>query len=1804
VTAMFKDAPGWNNAMVGKVQFEKLIPVHYAIKGKRLGYRMGEYLVKTKDAQFVDVNGQVTDEITLNMTLLNTRMTVVLESVYNDPEMMAGLPVIIQGLAGTNTEGIERLVNTAYNAETKRAEAFFDKLLPGSYRIWTDGSVTKKVQIRAKDTVKGDLITQKSFTVHFTGQSFGDTFADMNNDVSITVDPEPMVFSGQLIMADDERDALTEHQYLHYPKKHDGIEIRASEYMGSHAPADFRLKTVSSDDKGEFTVSLVPGLYGIRIKNLDQYWGDAVETVDVKSGKRDYTGWPYYQIWPHSADIKNNFSYSVGGMAFSSGKELHGQLFVRRDVINVGLYIGGENSQTMSQVIAIDTENNSVFGTNYWDLVAGGGSAKIAGTVSKSETLKMKNGRPYGKFKNITPGTYSITLEHPRLKLKEAVSFTYFDFNPPGYLPSANPPVYDEMKGVPYPLLPFSFDKFAEPKNSGSALFLVKRWTEPTGTKPGYYEDWRKDLSPDYIRTSYAGSRVFSYEPLYKVPSAAYDVWLDLTEELWDGCWYMFSSGGGALNETVYIGGPIATPQTDPLVVLYDLTAEGRNYSKEDSQPITGASIRFKDGASVLTGAGLSGRKESLEIEEVTHTNWSYSGNSFTVIDNDGGERPLVKLVVYMNKGVAIRGTVINSKTKSPIPEAHIIGSQSRGDLTIMGSPTGEDGKFSYPYAQGHQVHFIDVEAKGYKPFRKRLDPDTAPPDPSDPRTLAFDLRVELEPLDSPEITEPGLNRYGGFLPSVKRSGSQSAFDGFKADEQLTMTWSLKASQKPHSVTLAQYDSAAEAPQPDQVVTLPDSIREVWLIDLRSFENNTYNDKAGLLILPDKNNPHQVYEFLDKIISGEFPNVFYQRVLKFSEVSADTVKAESTVKLWQLPPDAFRPAFFVISKLGAVAIHEISYTGELEGKELSGVRMPPWMGFLADILGTVAGTQATAENLESFLPKGRFLPLPKFTAEISLEDDFLIYKYGLDVGLKEGMDGPSEELGALAPGIMGLSVSAGLAAGMDGQKREFSLSIKGRVEKEKVNTKSLVPGFFRRLGPRVELVPGPSGQVTDTVSQQFDKENYPNELAITHEVCGLVGAECSVSLMPVITKVPYIGPVIMLLEKFADLDTRAFINGLIGLQSITSWTTVYPSYTEHYGTSVPGTRQMRRHFIGGDESGKTGGNPLMKFNLCFNFGVGLSITAGEYAGARGTIAISGKACEETECFKGKPALLTESNPLGTWPPLKRIDGDLRATIEAFLRVWVSEVQKEWVWELLKIDYQFNTEPFFQLIKMKIVISETHRNDMKPVTYKGTSPQLIRGYMPVGSYDTYTGASDAVLFTDMKTAGGNMALKMSFRTGTTAWGTPVQIAETPGAVIDSEIAAIPGGGWMAVWTEIDHKDTDDFFPPSKIMYSKSDAAGQTWTAPLAVATLPDVAAYLRLIRMGGSIALIFMETDDGPYAKNFKVKGTVWNTTAWGNILELVGNTDISGYSIAGTPDTAKLPAHLIYVNPENMLYAVTYNGTQASAPLKLAENSGNDVSIEFGADNRHYLAWSKADKGMGLMVYDSASGWSGKGTPFPEAQPSELKIAVLEDSTAPVLLTAWTEGGNPTALRYGFTDLNGTAQGEARNLTDNSKGIYSHPDIRPRSGRQATMFALFKNDAVKELRTFDIQFPGISVNNDRDQDSMNDVGELLIVDDDPADAIETIDDVGASDDFDHDGYTNQQEIGKGFDPSDSEDMPLLTGDVNGDKTVDLLDAVLALMISAGIVPDSHISVLSDVNSDENIGVAEAAYILHKVGEMF
>ncbi|MFC1858790.1 carboxypeptidase-like regulatory domain-containing protein, partial [Thermodesulfobacteriota bacterium] len=1597
----------WDNTMATKVRFSRLVPITWEIRGKRLGYHVTQVYVTS------DINAQLeTSELTLNMVLQDTQITAVFNSVYNDPEMLAGLKATLQGLKDTNTAGIERQATVVFN--NNRAEAVFDKILPGTYRITLNDTAEKTVPIiiDGQDVYAEHWAGPKKFSVRFVSEDYVEAFADVNHDVDVTLTPQPLTVRGQLLLVDQE---TAKYEYLHRPTQHAGIEFNVSEYLNIDVADEDRVHIVDADEKGEFVLTLLPGLYGIRIPGLDDYWGEAVETIDTQSGQRSYQEWPYYQTWPYSAQSVTDGFFNMGGMPLSSDQELQMQLFVRKDWINVDCQVVVWPNPLSTQVIALDTANDKLITNPYSDLVVSGAVAILDGPTQQQVPLTQDGTEIGGRFVEVTPGNYSVTVSSPRFHMVgSAATFNYWDHPAPGYLPGSQPPSPWE---TPHPMIPFSADYVTvDYTDYGRTAFTLQRWQPPVEDPPtqGYYYDAYTNVRPDFIKIAYAGDRIFKVTAHAEgggvTPPSAYEVWLHFKDGEYGNegeKWYHFTSNGGdLLDGVIKLDGPDPTAQTgQSLSVAYDLTIKAVNRA-DPTHEITGVNITFNDGPATKSGATLENRIEGYDFnaQSVTHGSWTYSNNSQIEIIAGAGSNPALRLTLFMDQGIAIRGMVTNEISGDPVPGAHINVVNRYGGTPIMGTPTNSEGKFTYPYAYaGKTVYFIEVQARGYEPFRKRLDPADVVPDENPKEVvhlLEGDKEIKLTPLTPPDIVTDSVSvdRFGAFLPSVKKSGDQSAFNAFNADDHLTMTWGLKARKKAHTIQIVGFDSPQDGSLSGlETKTLQDSIKEAWLIDRRSFAKNTYDDPAVDIELPSPQNPHRIHALLDKISKNDAatPNVFSQQIFRFSATEdPQVVSATGKVKLWQLPPDDFKPAFIVISRLGAVVVLEYAYSGEDQDKKLVGVRMPPWMGFLANVLGTVAGTQATAEQIKDFLPEGRFKALPAFTAEIKQEEGFLEYNYAVDVNLKEGSEGPMSGIIGLAPGMLGLNLSAGLEAGLNGKEREFSLKVQGDIERETVLKKGFTPSFFRKIGAKVDLDPMPQGTIATTASQQFDPQNYPNEFQLTHEVSGQVGVKAAVSLMPVFTKIPYVGPVLLIAHK-AGLDMFANTQGLIGLKSTTTWKTIFPSrHQDHSRIVMEGEdRQLRRHFLGGNEY--SGGQT--KFDLCFGFGVGLAVEAGSRAGGEGTIALAGD-----DCWTGAPALLVESNNIGDWPPIKRVRGDVRATIKAFIDFYVGQVQKEWTWKLIKIDHQFGTETVFQLIEMNILVAEVDRNDYEPAEFIGTTPQVIRNFLLIGEYDLAGSGDGAIVFTDMQETGGDMALRSAIRNQNGSWDAPVSIAASDGAIVEIAMAPLAGGGWLAVWIEIAADDIADPYAPCTIKSATSDATGTTWSAPAVVADLSDQAVDLRLVRSGDDLALIFLKTDEGPTAEFYTVMGTTWDsdTDSWSAPGPIVEAAAINGLDAAGTEDISSLPIHIAYTDTDGKLRVSTWNGTVASEPQVLVANgAGNDVSLQLGPQNTLYLAWSSLGNGIGLQRYVSESGWTDLGAPFPVARPNELRLAFLTHDT-------------------------------------------------------------------------------------------------------------------------------------------------------------------------------------------------------------
>lgn len=221
----------------------------------------------------------------------------------------------------------------------------------------------------------------------------------------------------------------------------------------------------------------------------------------------------------------------------------------------------------------------------------------------------------------------------------------------------------------------------------------------------------------------------------------------------------------------------------------------------------------------------------------------------------------------------------------------------------------------------------------------------------------------------------------------------------------------------------------------------------------------------------------------------------------------------------------------------------------------------------------------------------------------------------------------------------------------------------------------------------------------------------------------------------------------------------------------------------------------------------------------------------------------------------------------------------------------------------------------------------------------------------------------------------------------------------------------------------------------------------------------------------------------------------------------------------------------------------------------------------------------------------------------------------LSDST----VVDWTWDGVPDTLVYN-TDDTGNAlyishSGPIRFYADSVLDL----DESPFSGKawQKSLAANADSDSDGMLDTWErTHFGDLSHNGtaDSDSDCLNDLQEYQN-DTDPNDSDSDDDGItdgwevtyglnplfdDANNDPDGDGYTNIEEYEAGTNPKSPASHPGL-GDVNGDRKITVLDAILALQITCGMdTSGTGLSSNADVNGDGKIGIEEVIYILQKV----
>ncbi len=1745
---------------MGEVTFKRLPGVRYKAMPKRLGYFPEEKIIDP------DVDGALPTGIQqLDLTYEDRFLKVRFVHNYQDTFLADYIGNKLVGIKGTNTEGIERTYFHFF-ADPLTEFAFYDYLLPGRYRVTATGQAASGVQMQT-----GQAEELEEF---FAGQAVGEVFVEVSKlgqtTVDLPVEFQPTTVRGRLMAAD--RRSEPEDQLAYLPVANKVITFKEKEGVDI-LPVGQKEVSVTTDASGQFTLTILPGIYGILVAGMDEYWGEAVIETPIASsslaailGEGSRKEWPMWERWPHAFGISSaidNF-FDVTGIPIGEHDIVELELLLRKDVVQVRVpvQIIGDNSISFDPTLFLIpgfTKNSfdedvPLLSVGYRDIVALGdpkltpvvGGAVINGTMANDFTTDVQ-----ATWVDVPPGEYDFSITHPRFNTNPPQRISVFDYPSPGNAPTMN------------------FDDFPRTgDNDVSAPLNLITTEQVTSTFPG--------ITEAVINTQFWNSTNEAYDPavqttvdlvsvgyvsgLFSGPGAPPTGWTNgwVNE---NGGWISVAPGSTI---RVGTGGPSNTVPDGPPVITTNFTVEAR-LKNDLTRTVNGVNFRVQDDVGdnfVTPFANAAFTRTSSISQPFGVDNWVWENLNPTPEVSISGTIN-IKQTIIVDQGMEAVITVRNSETLAFMENVSVEllasnGVPLRNFNTFSGRtkfPTDANGVVTFNSIPGFRDYFVRIEAPGFQPMLHRLDASAATEVINDPSTnFRHTVTLDLTLLPRPEITTTGvpLDREGAFLPGVNKTGGQDAFS-LTAEATLTATWNLRIRRKTHNYQLPGFDLPDGSAGPAQNVTMVDDIEEVWLVDRREFAKDFYSSDPTVLNLPPSTDPVAIAQVLSNFSKlpdfGETKSAtFFSRSKTVTEfdAAANLFDATGKIKLWELPPGDFDPVLIVIAKSGSTAIYDVPYTGMDEAKRLTGVPIPPWLAFAFDIIGFAGGVATTQEEIKKFVPDGKFLPFPEFTAtiarhkEMDVDTNFIDYEYKLTLLQKEGQDTPGANLTGLAAGIVGAEFKSEAAITMPGKDKKLALSITSTVKKEDIEIKNFEPKLLKGFKPDTKF--SVEGSVTTEAAKNVDP-GAPWDVRLTNQVNFNMDSSFEMNLQPILGKMPYVGPALTALDKFNVLSFFGTTGAGAGLDTTFCWETVRPQDIT-FGTTIdPDPQVRRRHFLGGNEPENSGDPDCANaYKLCFRFDVGLKADAiGGNAGMTGKIKLTGDDCG------GKPSVTITPNAFGDWPPIKRINGEATANIDAFLKTPIKEFKKEWSWSLLKFDAQFGTETLFQLIPMEITRSVSTLTIFPNPDFKGASPGLVDDFIPLGNLDAATGGR--VLFIDKDMTTGDMRLLLAEETGPSQFGAPTVLSTAP-AILQPQILELGDGRVLVAWAQIESADIDDPFAPSNLQYVLSDNAGGNFSTAATIGPLSGAPASLRLVQSGTLVALVALDSVGGAVSGDSQIRASSFAGGAWSSLADFGTTESIAAFDVAATGPTGPAEVHIHYVSGNAALNYYRWDGMTTPGAATQIGTTGwqGNISSQATPDGVYRITGVHETLGFSFYSAGTPAGAYAKSTTFAlNVLPVELETVFLDDATQPAILFVWTETGlDSVSISYAFTDPEGNLLGQIQSLTGNPLGRYSSLRVAPESGQKARIFTLFENSPL-QLRTFVISLADGATGNDSDADGMNDLAELLVVDFDSLDAFTTVNDVLPGDDFDNDTFTNQEEIDAGTNPADPLSFPTLGG---------------------------------------------------------
>lgn len=1794
----------------GEVVFQGLPPAAYEVKVSRYGY-ITQRIILEPDPVTGLLPNNYDNPLLVSLPNEAHSVDILIDfddyylAEFNDFGLIAesgvtglGLKVRIVGLEGTNTAGLEYETLTIQNLNGETYAPFFNPFLPGRYRVYVDGISEEQPGRYNEDLGFFDTLG-RPFDLGSSGESVLEIPPGRTSLFPLlhrhTVDLEtPKVFvRGQLLAAESvEPDS---GRPIFRPFANQTIVIAnnpVDDLQVNPSPI-----TTQTDADGRFSVRVLPGLYGIRLPGMTDYFGDSV-TVTVGDAVNDRDAnetrnyeWPLVEEFPELANVPvsnlQTFRYfEVEGIPIHQGQEQFLELRVRRETYILDAY-GTEQTDLNQRVIAITAEGTS-FETAYSPTLVNDTEATLVGTNGNHTTTIIPE--PPGSFVNplfarwggLPPGDYTdITATVPAHTFDAPffVPKKFLDWPEPGAAPSPEQAALFDVDNLPNNEL--LWEPLSRVQGSGFEVTM-------TPYSPSTYSVWvwdtREVNEEEVTRYFFSHDSSSGYPDETTLGGGYFGGFADLggpVTATWttgrneDGDIYPVRvTAGTRINR----GGPSATPETPLPTISYSLELEGVAATDSDLR-LDGANYQMSfSGRPIVTGETISGLQEDPFIFKSGGDNFFEQFQTNVRVVSDGAS-PTLGITVGLERGMQVDATVkdmtpfgdLNDPIDIPAPGIPVQMRNRYGRL-LQTQTTDDEGKVSFQALPGYADYFMTIDSPGYVPTRTRLLATDAA-DGDDGSTVAMHtVTQDLILLSRPALHEPGVphNRWGMFLPTVSRSGDVNAEDGidtygfFAAKEALTTTWKVEAIPHELNVTLPGYDTSVGAPLGDETLTGPDAIVAAYLIDERRFQKDGFVggtdplENETVFDIPTDDNPTELAQLVTAIrdataLQGEQVGFTFsaskQRRIFVDQADTITIDNDSgrtvvtgSMPIWELPPGEFDPVIVLETQRGAFRVYDVPYEGDDANKRLRGPELPPWFANVLDLLGIASGVASTQGRLEEamkdYVPEGSFIPLPDFSATVTVdkedeEVDEGFLQYAFTLAMAQEIGQDSKAEGLL-----------GLGPGIIGAetKVEGKLATDGKTN----STSFTVTGSITKenlideaYGTKIAPIGGSTVSFenpTGTVSTSAST-NFPTGAAgdpLKFSLTAFAGIGAKAKVSATLNNYARAIPYAgPVIGVLGDTDALKLDAFIEGRAAVSQKFTLETEFPRERKVT---TRPRSEPVPQQSFLGETKITLDSEFCIGVGFSTGLELTAAlGFAEANIAFDVGGDGCGVSDDIG---TMELKINPTGGWPFITEISGEAKVTAEASAGVGPAAIKGEWEFAKVEFAVQFGTDTIVTHYPINTeFLLEGDLAEGEGI-FSTTGPDLVGGLAPASNYGVNGTATESFAYTAYNETLGADVVRIARRLPDGSWEDDTEIELAPEIGVSTTQTLSDGRTLVVYAIIVDGEDPFDPYADHQV-FSRTIETDGTVGPQTYVTYISNPITELVLAESGSLVELhLKAPATDGTqhYWQLFLVPFDPINSTWGATAFRVNESEDFDLHVAAGGPGGAdELVAHWVLNSSGTWKWLRT---ADSSPQTVLGEFAGAPATWATSA--AYEIVIPTREGGIQRYGQTTLTGAPSAGLMLVE-DVQAVEVGLSQQSIAPDggYLLAWSEVlGSRRELAYATYNPQLEVVTGPLPISNNPSGSYRDIDLTHVDSTTAYLFARYNNADFSSLRFFEIDIETGVGNNDADGDNLPDAAELRIVDADPNDNIRSIAEVLDGDDFDGDGASNGDEIRGGSDPID------------------------------------------------------------------